>query len=99
MHTTENSLIRDRIEELGRELDALPRGNRADAGQTDAAAAELSGFHRRHGDLRQRAAQAESGRSADDALEADLQGLKDAVRRWIKRQDRKARKARNLSSA
>ena len=48
---------------------------------------------RRHVDLRRRSAQIEAADKPDqpaiDALEADLRGLSDAVRRWIQRQDAK----------
>ena len=82
------------IEAISRELERLRRCQASGAADGDPAVDELAEFERHHVDLRRRSAQIEaatekSDQSVVDAIEADLQGLSDAVGRWIQRQDAK----------
>ena len=81
-----------RLDAIGRELETLRRCRTLGV-DADPAGEELAEFERHHVDLRRRSAQIEAADKPDqpaiDALEADLRGLSDAVRRWIQRQDAK----------
>jgi hypothetical protein len=90
--TQENPGLSDRVDVISRELVTLRRCHALGAADADPTGEELAGLERCHVDLRQRAAQidaasAKPDQSAVDALESDLRGLSDAVRRWIERQD------------
>jgi hypothetical protein len=90
--TQENLGYCKRVEEIGSELGTLRRCQVLGAADGDPTGKDLSELERCHADLRQRAAQIDAAPeqphpSVVDALETDLQGLWDAVRRWIERQD------------
>src|SRR5262245_55104215 len=82
----EKLALSERIEAVGEELATLRRCQELGAAEADPAGEELAELERSHAELRDRASQ------TIKTLEADLQGLSDAVQRWIARQDRKAAK-------
>jgi len=84
--THEKLALGERIEAVGEELATLRRCQELGAADADPAGEELAELERSHAELRDRASE------TIKTLEADLQGLSDAVQRWIARQDRKAAK-------
>jgi len=85
--------VRRRIEQLGRDIDAL-RTRRYTGPAPDAR--QLADLETRHAALHRRLAKLEAQARPDhdiaDALEADLDGLVESVNRWIVRQDVKTRR-------
>lgn len=82
--------VRSRLERLDREIETM----RAREAEADLRAAdELADFSARHAALHSRLAELEAQgkpeHHIDGALAADLDGLAESVRRWIKRQDTK----------
>src|SRR5262249_40883907 len=84
--TQEKLPLGERIDAVGAELATLRRCQELGAADADPAGEELAELERSHTELRGRASE------TIKTLEADLQGLSDAVQRWIARQDRKAAK-------
>jgi hypothetical protein len=93
MRNTEDPTLTDRIAGVGRELETLRRCQELGAAEDDPVSEDLASLERRHADLHERVARIQADKPdapAVDALEADLQGLEQSVRRWIEHQDTKA---------
>jgi len=86
--SSENRSMRDRIEQLGHDI--RTQGTASRIRDAD----ELAEIEARHADLHRRLAELEAQAKPEHhiagALEADLNGLAQSVRRWIARQDAKA---------